>query len=109
MPKFVRSFACDDLQMTIDINHSNLHENLIDVCANCRGLIASVHISDNHGEWEDHLPPGEGIIDFAGTFRALRRNGYNGLCNLEFHLPEPPDADRLRAIRLQTLALIEEA
>ena len=97
---FVRSFGKKDLNMTIDINHSNIHEDLIDVCNNCNGIIANVHISDNHGEWEDHLPPGEGIIDFPAVYDALRANGYTGPFNLEFHLPEAPTVDVLRKIRL---------
>jgi len=87
---FVRSFDAEDLRVTVDINHSNLHEDLIRVCANCRGLIANVHMSDNHGEWEDHLPPGEGIIDFPAVFAALRQNGYAGPANLEMHAGAAP-------------------
>ncbi len=98
---FVRSFGMKDLNMTIDINHSNIHEKLIDVCNNCNGIIANVHISDNHGEWEDHLPPGEGIIDFPEVHDALRANGYTGPFNLEFHLPDAPTVDALRKIRLR--------
>ena len=99
---FVRSFQKDDLQMTIDINHSNLHEDLIKVCENCRGLIKNIHVSDNHGEWEDHLPPGSGVIDLKSTFEALRRNGYTGPCNLEFRFtdfPELPTVENLRRVR----------
>jgi len=87
---FVRSFDAEDLRITIDINHSNLHEDLFQVCANCRGLIANVHMSDNHGEWEDHLPPGEGIIDFPAVFAALRECGYTGPANLEMHAGAAP-------------------
>jgi sugar phosphate isomerase/epimerase len=97
---FVRSFAMKDLNMTIDINHSNIHEDLIDVCNNCNGIISNVHISDNQGEWEDHLPPGEGIIDFSNIYIALRGNGYIGPFNLEFHLPNSPTVEKLRKIRL---------
>ncbi len=100
--EFVRSFNAPDLNMTIDINHSNLREDLETVCENCCGLISNVHISDNHGEWEDHLPPGKGSIDLRKTFAALRANGYTGPCNLEFHLPEFPDVSTLRNIRLKT-------
>ncbi|MCF6175501.1 MAG: sugar phosphate isomerase/epimerase [Victivallaceae bacterium] len=82
---FVRSFAKPDLNMTIDINHSNLHESLVKVCENCCGIIAHVHMSDNHGAWEDHLPPGEGTINFPEVFVALRTNGYTGPWNLELH------------------------
>lgn len=80
---FVRSFAKPDINMTIDVNHSNLNENLMQVCENCRDIIAHVHISDNRGEWDDHLSPGEGVINFPELFTALRANGYKGPWNLE--------------------------
>ena len=100
--EFVRSFQKDDLQMTVDINHSNIHEDLIKVCENCRGLIKNIHVSDNHGEWEDHLPPGTGVIDLKSTFNALRSSGYAGPCNLEFRFtdfPELPTVENLRRVR----------
>jgi sugar phosphate isomerase/epimerase len=104
---FVRSFGMKDLNMTIDINHSNIYEDLIDVCANCNGIIANVHISDNHGEWEDHLPPGEGIIDFSAVNKALRKNGYTGPFNLEFHLEETPTVEKLKEIRIRVENMLD--
>ena len=100
---FVRSFGKNDLQMTVDLNHSNLHEDLLDVIRNTRGLVKNIHVSDNHGEKEEHLPPGEGIIDFRSAFLALRANGYTGPCNLEFHFPgcRIPSVEDLRQIRMQ--------
>jgi len=100
--EFVRSFNADDLRMTIDINHSNLHESLPDVCANAHGLIANVHMSNNHGEWEDHLPPMDGVIDFPATFAALRRHGYCGPANLEMHGEVPITVEWLKNIRQYT-------
>ena len=99
---FVRSFQKDDLRMTIDINHSNIHEDLSRVCDNCNGLIHNIHVSDNHGEWEDHLPPGTGVIDLKQTFSDLRRNGYTGPCNLEYRFedfPALPTVENLRRVR----------
>ena len=99
---FVRSFQKDDLLMTIDINHSNIHEDLTTVCDNCNGLIRNIHVSDNHGEWEDHLPPGTGVIDLKRTFADLRRNGYTGPCNLEYRFPDfpaMPTVENLRKVR----------
>lgn len=98
---FVRSFHASDLNMTIDINHSNLNEDLETVCKNCHGLISNVHISDNHGEWEDHLPPGDGNIDLSAVFAALRKNGYIGPWNLEMHLSDKLDWKTLQNIRLK--------
>ncbi|MBR2373912.1 MAG: sugar phosphate isomerase/epimerase [Lentisphaeria bacterium] len=108
---FVRSFEKDDLRMTIDINHSNLHEDLEQVCDNCRGLISNIHVSDNMGEWEDHMPPGTGIIDLKRAFAALRRNGYAGPCNLEFvysDSQEIPTAEKLRGVRKYVEQLLWE-
>ena len=105
---FVRSFEKDDLQMTVDLNHSNLHEDLDTVIDNTRGLVKNIHVSDNHGEKEEHLPPGDGIIDFRRAFRALRAKGYSGPCNLEFHFPGKPipSAEDLRGVRLRMEKLL---
>ena len=100
--EFVRSFKADDLLMTVDINHSNINEDLEQVCANCDGLIANVHMSNNHGEWEDHLPPDDGVIDFAATFASLRKHGYRGPANLEMHGEPPISAEWLKRIREYT-------
>jgi sugar phosphate isomerase/epimerase len=39
---------------------------------------AEVRLADNHGRWEQHLRPGEGIIDFADLFRRLEGAGFRG-------------------------------
>lgn len=97
---FVRSFHRADLQMTFDVNHSNIHEDVIQAARNTAGLVKNIHVSDNHGQCEEHLPPGEGIIDFLTAFHALRSNGYNGPCNLEFGFKDcPPSVEMLRAVR----------
>ena len=86
---FVRSFESPNMRVTVDINHSNLKEDLIQVAANCRGIVGNIHISDNMGKWEDHLPPGEGTINIRGVLLALIKCGYAGPCNVECHHPHP--------------------
>ena len=95
---FARSFQDANMQITIDINHSNLCENLEQVCENCKGIIANIHVSDNHGIREEHLIPGEGIIDLKATMQALRKNGYQGPCNLEMHLEQPLSVNLIKEI-----------
>ena len=90
---FVRSFNNDQVKMTIDINHSNIHEDILEVCRNCRGLIANIHVSDNHGEYEDHLVPGAGIIPIKAVMQELQKCDYSGPCNLEFHADPVPDRE----------------
>jgi sugar phosphate isomerase/epimerase len=103
---FVRSFDDPSLQMTIDINHSNVRENLDEVIENCKGLIANVHISDNHGRGEQHLPPGQGTIDIRRALEKLVEAGYQGPCNLECHHPKPT-TDVLRYLKEHTEKLCE--
>ena len=96
--EFVRGFGSDDISICIDLNHSNLNEDLVTVADNCRGLISNIHVSDNLGIKEDHLRPGEGIIDFAEAVCALRRAGYDGPINLEFHADEPVTVEALTKV-----------
>lgn len=54
--------------------------------------IGQVRLNDNTGEYEVHLVPGEGTIDFADLFAELRRRGYNGWFSLGFG----DEADKVR-------------
>ena len=98
--EFVRSFGKADLQMTFDVNHSNIHEKIEQAAKNTAGLVKNIHVSDNHGECEEHLAPGLGIIDFPAAFRALRENGYTCPCNLEFSFKDcAPTVESLAGVR----------
>ena len=84
---FVRSFGKEDIRLTVDVNHSNLYENLLATADITRGLVGNIHVSNNYGVKEEHLPPDIGVIDIKQAFEALRKNGYTGPCNLEFSFP----------------------
>ena len=88
---FVKSFGKDDLQVIVDFNHSNITEDLADTAKNTANLVKSVHISQNNGQKEEHLPPWEGIIDLKHGWDAFRKHGYTGPCNMEFHFPGAVD------------------
>ncbi len=40
--------------------------------------LAEVRVADNNGEYELHMYPGEGIIDFADMFRRVEATGFTG-------------------------------
>ncbi|MDD9913497.1 MAG: sugar phosphate isomerase/epimerase [Rhodospirillaceae bacterium] len=40
--------------------------------------MAVVRLADNHGKYEDHMFPGEGIIDFADMFTRVEATGFTG-------------------------------
>jgi sugar phosphate isomerase/epimerase len=50
--------------------------------------IAEAHIHDNHGQADDHLPPGEGLIDFERLFGMLKRSAPDAVYTIEAHTPE---------------------
>ena len=88
---FVKSFNKEDLQVIVDFNHSNIREDLADTAKNTANLVKSVHISQNNGEKEEHLPPWDGVIDLKHGWDAFRQYGYTGPCNMEFAFPGATD------------------
>ena len=46
-----------------------------------------MHLSDNKGKVDDHLPLGAGLIDWADAARALKASGYDGTVTLEVFSP----------------------
>lgn len=85
--EFVRSFRSAHLGICIDMNHVNLYEDFAAVGANSAGLIRTVHVSDNHGTKEEHLVPGDGIINWENALAAIYKSGYRGPINMELHVP----------------------
>jgi sugar phosphate isomerase/epimerase len=50
--------------------------------------LVEMHLHDNNRRADEHLPLGEGSIDFAAIFAHLRTNGLNPILTLEPHLAE---------------------
>ncbi|HAV42998.1 TPA: hypothetical protein DCX15_03160 [bacterium] len=49
--------------------------------------IAHLHLSDNRGTGDDHLPLGCGLIDWKKTLETVKRY-YNGTITLEVFTPD---------------------
>jgi sugar phosphate isomerase/epimerase len=107
---FSRSFGKDRMFMTFDLNHANLNEDPVAVCADCAGLVKHIHISDNHGFREEHLVPGSGIMDLLSIMTALYQHGYSGPWNLEFAFPEKtePTLEQYQQVYLYMKNLIAQ-
>lgn len=50
--------------------------------------LIEVHLHDNTGKSDEHLPPGDGHFDFTGLFRHLRLLHLSPLYTLEVHQEE---------------------
>jgi len=57
-----------------------------------RELVASVHLHDNHGEKDEHLPPYDGSIDWKSAIPVLKGAPENNLA-IVLELKEKTGAD----------------
>jgi sugar phosphate isomerase/epimerase len=80
-PAYLRAFVDETrltgLRFNFDIGHANLADGLAEErieksLAPLQDLVASVHLHDNHGEKDEHLPPYDGAIDWNAAIPLLR-------------------------------------
>ena len=68
----------------LDIAHAQVRGNRTHEFLTVFGeRLAHVHLSDNSGRADDHLPLGAGRLDWKRLIRALKRTGYDGTITLE--------------------------
>lgn len=76
--------AVPGLGLHLDVGHANLGgAGTLAFCRMLGGKLAHVHLSDNRGREDDHMPVGAGNIDWATVISALRATGYDGNITLE--------------------------
>ena len=71
----------------LDTGHANL--NSIDIPALILRLgsrLRTTHIHDNHGHYDEHIPPYSGDIEWEKVMHAFKQSGYSGAFN--FELPQ---------------------
>jgi sugar phosphate isomerase/epimerase len=75
----------DNLRICLDTGHAAIFKGK-DVASAVRMIgdkLKAVHIHDNMGKEDEHLIPGDGIIDWNAFADALREIGYTGVISLE--------------------------
>jgi len=79
------------LMMTLDLAHANIRapkgqaEAFVEIA---RGRIGHVHVGDNNGQKDDHLPVGAGRVDVAGGLAAIKASGYDETITIEVFSPD---------------------
>ena len=80
-PIYLRAFVDETrltgLRFNFDIGHAHLSdfpegERLDKSFSPLGDLVSSVHLHDNHGEKDEHLPPYEGTIDWPAAIKILQ-------------------------------------
>ncbi len=88
--EFFRRFPT--LMLTLDTGHANIGSGrgtrtmkFIDAFAD---RIGHLHVSDNFGKQDNHLPIGCGTIAFPKIVSALKKTGYDGTVTFEVFTPD---------------------
>ena len=71
------------VEMVLDVAHANIRGEVFEFISEFRDHIGHVHVSDNMGDWDTHLPVGEGNIDWASVLLELKGAGFNGSLVIE--------------------------
>lgn len=105
--RLVRTLDSPYVKVCLDTGHANVFHD--DLAADVRLLgddLATLHVHDNKGNWDQHLPPYQGNIDWEAFLLALKEIGFKGCFSLETYpsLKTPqPILDEMR-VSLSRLA-----
>lgn len=66
----------DNVGMTLDVGHANTMGLLDEFAKKCKSRLSHMHIHDNNGARDEHLPLGQGNIDWKKLMGSL--SGYKG-------------------------------
>jgi len=100
-PEYLRAFVDETrltgLRFNFDIGHAHLRdgeeaERIAKAFEPMRELVASVHLHDNHGEKDEHLPPYDGSINWENAIEILNSSSEKNL-PIVLELKEKTGAD----------------
>jgi sugar phosphate isomerase/epimerase len=100
-------------KLVLDIGHAHMDNPAGDRAAGFltqfSDRLAHIHISDNHGRRDDHLPVGHGSVAFHTLIRSLCHLGYDGTFTLEIFSQDREDLIRSKQklIRMHAKARAE--
>jgi sugar phosphate isomerase/epimerase len=87
LKELLRSLHSPRICFCFDTGHFNAFAKapLEDWISQLGPLIGQLHLHDNHGITDEHLPPGEGNFPFRDLFGKLRAMGRRPIITLEAH------------------------
>ena len=73
-----------DLGLLLDLGHLHLMaEDPVAAAGSLPLPVCEVHVHDNKGKTDDHMPLGWGTLPLEGLVKALREGGFDGIWTLE--------------------------
>ncbi len=84
MIRLLDAVGSDYLKANFDTGHfAAQRENICLALAKLKGRYANIHVADNIPVNCEHIPLGEGTIDWVEFFRILKQQGYEGYLGLD--------------------------
>jgi sugar phosphate isomerase/epimerase len=106
MLRLIEHVGRPNFQANFDTGHfSAQRENVALALAKLAGKFANIHISDNDPVNTNHLPIGEGPIDWLEFFRVLKTMNYAGYLGLDLGMSKTIVRDYRKSVeRIQAIA-----
>jgi len=100
----IESVGSPYLGICLDTGHINLLPRSVtsmrEEILHAGKYLWTLHIHDNDGERDSHLPMGEGNIDWSQVIKALREINYKGVFLMEIQEREDPDELARECLRI---------
>ncbi len=76
LDSLLKSYDPGFIGMCFDTGHGNLSREDPDQVVRFRNRLISLHINDNHGKRDDHIPPFDGTVDWTSFIEHLAVSSY---------------------------------
>jgi sugar phosphate isomerase/epimerase len=86
------------MDMVLDVAHANLRDEVYDFMNRYGSSIKHIHVSDNDGTSDQHLPVGDGGIDWGSVVKAAKSIGFKGWLVVESYSGMERSLSRLRSL-----------
>ncbi len=63
--------SCENIGFTFDVGHANTMGLTDDFLRGCAEMVSHVHLHDNMGKKDEHLPVGKGTVDWKTVMHGL--------------------------------------
>jgi sugar phosphate isomerase/epimerase len=81
--EFYREMAGEKVGIAFDVGHANTVGQIHGFLDRLRDKIVHIHVHDNHGLMDEHLPIGKGTVDWFSVVSFLRKEHFDGLIMVE--------------------------
>lgn len=77
----IESVDRENIGLTLDVGHANTNGVVNSFLEKCLDQVVHIHLHDNHGKRDEHLPAGQGTVDWKKVTGRL--SGLNAVVILE--------------------------